>query len=84
MRGKRMKMEKSMKRLKIRIVQAGSTQGRLGVAMGIDPGMISRIMAGLRAAPPDFEKNAIKTLKLLEQAQKAADDARLRVMKGSQ
>ncbi len=48
--------------------------------MGIDRSLFSRYLRGLRKPPEDFEARLNATLDKLEAAEKAADEARERVL----
>ena len=66
----------SLEALRERVRQSPMTQERLAVALGINPGLLSRILRGLRPAPADFESHVLSILRRYETAEKAAEDAR--------
>ena len=68
--------------IKARIFQLGISQERVALAAGYDPTLFSRILNGIRPTPPDFEARVNATLDRLEAAEKAATEARERVLAG--
>ena len=66
--------------IKARIVQMGITQERLAVVLDIDPSLLGRYLRGIRPMPEGFEKRVHATLDRLEEAEKAAQEARERVL----
>ena len=68
--------------IRIRIFQLGLTQERVARAAGYDVTLFSRILRGLRRKPEDFEARVNATLDRLEAAERAADEARARVLAG--
>ena len=70
--------------IKVRIARLGISQERVALAAGYDPTVFSRILRGLRPAPPDFEERVNATLDRLEAAEKAAQEARERVLAGEE
>ncbi len=70
--------------IKSRIALSGLSQERLALAMGIDQSLLSRILNGRRPPPPDFEAKVNATLDRLEKAEKAAAEARERVLGGKE
>ena len=71
-----------MDAIRTRIFQLGISQERVALAAGYDPTLFSRILNGIRPAPPDFEVRVNATLDKLEAAEKAAQEARERVLAG--
>ncbi len=59
-----------------------SRQERVAVEMGIDRSLLSRYLRGLRKPPEDFEARLNATLSRLEAAERAAQEARERVLAG--
>ena len=68
--------------IKARIFQLGVSQERVALAADYDPSLFSRILNGIRPAPEGFEARVNATLDRLEAAEKAADEARERVLAG--
>ena len=68
--------------IKTRIFQLGISQERVALAAGYDPTLFSRILNGIRPTPSDFEARVNATLDRLEAAEKAANEARERVLAG--
>ena len=68
----------------MRIVAIGFTQERLAVALGIDPTLLGRYLRGIRLMPQGFEERVHATLDRLEAAERAADEARRRVLSGEE
>ena len=65
-----------------RIAVLGIPQERVAFEMGIDRSLLSRYLRGLRKPPEGFEARVNSTLDKLEAAEKAATEARERVMAG--
>ena len=68
--------------IKARIFQLGISQERVALTAGYDPTLFSRILNGIRPTPPDFVERVNATLDRLEAAEKAAHEARDRVLAG--
>ena len=68
--------------LKARIIQMGTTQERVALALGIDPSLLGRYLRGIRPMLEGFEARVNSTLDKLEAAEKAATEGRERVMRG--
>ena len=68
--------------IKVRITKLGTNQERVARAAGYDPSLFSRILNGLRPPPPDFEAKVTAALDRLEAAERAAEEARQRVLAG--
>ena len=68
--------------IRTRIFQLGISQERVALAAGYDPALFSRILNGIRPTPPDFVERVNATLDKLEAAEKAANEARERVLAG--
>ena len=60
----------------------GIPQERVALELGIDRSLLSRYLRGLRKPPEDFEARLNATLDKLEAAEKAAQEARERVLAG--
>ena len=71
-----------MSEIRTRIFQLGLTQERVARAVGYDPTLFSRILNGLRRTPDGFEARVNLTLDRLEAAERAAEEARARVLAG--
>ena len=69
-----------MDAIRTRIFQLGISQERVALAAGYDPTLFSRILNGIRPTPPGFEERVNATLDRLEAAEKAATEARERVL----
>lgn len=63
-----------------RIAKLGMTQERLAQQLDYDPTLFSRLIRGLRAAPHGFEERVSRALDRLEAAERAAEEARARVL----
>ena len=63
-----------------RIARLGIPQERVALEMGIDRSLFSRYLRGLRKPPDDFEARLNATLDRLEAAERAANEARERVL----
>ena len=72
-----------MSGLRNRLALSGFTQERVALASGYEPSLFSRILRGLRPEPPDFEARVTAALDRLERAEKAAQEARQRVLGGA-
>ena len=70
--------------IRTRIFQLGISQERVARAAGYDPSLFSRILNGLRRTPEEFEERIHATLDRLEAAERAADEARQRVLAGDE
>ena len=69
-------------RIKVRIARSGISQERVAIAAGFEPTLFSRILRGLRTTPNGFEARVSNALDRLEAAERAAEEARQRVLKG--
>ena len=69
-------------RIRGRLAELGLTQQELAKALGINPTAINHILNGRREPPPDFEQRVTVALDRLEQAERAAAEARARVLAG--
>ena len=67
--------------LRDRIALSGLTRDAVARAVGIHPSQFSRYLNGNRTPPADFERRVTAALDRLEQAERAADKARQRVLK---
>ena len=68
--------------VRVRISRLGLRQEQVATAAGYDPTLFSRVLNGRRPAPPDFEQRVTGALDRLEAAEKAAQEARERVLAG--
>ena len=69
--------------IKTRVVQLaalGIPQERIALELGIDRSLLSRYLRGLRKPPEGFMERLEATLDRLEAAERAADEARARVL----
>ena len=60
----------------------GLTQERVALALGIDPSLLGRYLRGIRPMSEGFEARLHTTLDRLEAAERAANEARERVLAG--
>ena len=67
--------------LKADLVRRGISQQDLAEALRITPSNLSYILNGRRTPPADFERRVTAALDRLEQAERAADRARQKVLK---
>ena len=67
-------------RIRGRMAQIGITQQALALAMGYERSAITRYLTGVRPMPEGFEERVMATLNLLGEAEKAAQEARERVL----
>ena len=65
-----------------RMAEIGVMQADLAVHLGMHPTLLNAILRGRRPAPPDFEARVNSILDKLEAAERAAQQARERVMAG--
>ncbi len=63
-----------------RIRLLGISQERVAQAAGYDPTLFSRYLRGLRPPPPDFFEKVNAALDRLERAEKAAQEAKEKVL----
>ncbi len=63
-----------------RIAELGLRQADLAVRLGIHPTLFNAILRGRREAPKGFEERVVAELDLQEAAEKAAQEARERVL----
>ena len=63
-----------------RIYELGLTQDEVAHAVGYEPSLLNRYLNGRRNPPPDFETKVKTALDKLEKAEKAAQEARERVL----
>ena len=68
------------KKIKGRIAEAGVRRRDVARAVGYSESMFSLILQGDRTMPPDFEARVHAALERLEAAEKAAQEARERVL----
>ncbi len=64
------------------MARLGLPQEKLAALIGIHPTLLSRYFRGLRKPPPDFEAKVNAALDRLEAAERAAEEARQRVLAG--
>ncbi len=69
-------------RLRARIARLGVRHVDVAKHLGIHPTLLSAILNEHRQPPPDFEAKVNATLDRLEKAEKAAAEARERVLAG--
>ena len=65
-----------------RLGALGIPQERIALELGIDRSLLSRYLRGLRKPPEGFEARVHRTLDRLEAAERAAEEARERVLAG--
>ena len=63
-----------------RIALSGLTREAVAVEAGIHPSVMSRVLRGLRRPPKNFNERVNSALDRLVAAEKAADEARARVL----
>ena len=69
-------------RLLTRIYELGFSQEEVAQASGYEPSLLNRYLNGRRTPPADFEARVHAALDRLEAAEKAAQEARERVLGG--
>ena len=69
--------------LKTRVILLGYTQEQVAVALGIDPSLLGRYLRGIRPMPDGFATRAHAVLDRLAEAERAAQEARERVLAGA-
>ncbi len=69
-----------MNEIKARMVRLGLSQERFARILGIHPSLLTRYFRGDRPPPPDFFEKANAALDLLEAAEKAAQEAKEKVL----
>ena len=69
--------------LRTRIRQSPFSQERVAITAGYDPALFSRYLRGLRKPPDDFEERVATALGRMETAEKAANEARARVLEAN-
>ena len=72
----------SLEHVRTRIALNGVSQEGVAREAGYEPSLFSRILRGLRPEPDDFEARVTAALDRLEAAERAADEARRRVLAG--
>ena len=70
----------NMTRLRGRLAELGVTQQDLADHLGINPTLLNHILKGRRPPPPDFFEKVNVALDRLERAEKAAQEAKERVL----
>ena len=73
----------SPSRIRGRLAQIGITQQALALAMGYERSAITRYLTGVRPMPEGFEERVHAALDRLEAAEKAAQEAREKVLAGN-
>ena len=68
-------------RIQGRIAEAGVRKADLARELGIDASAFSAVLNGRRMPPADFERRVTAALDRLEQAERAADKARQKVLR---
>ena len=76
--------ETSSLEIRSRLARLGIPQERVALEMGIDRSLFSRYLRGLRKPPEGFEARLNATLDKLEAAERAATEARERVLAGGE
>ena len=66
--------------IRARIAAAGLTRDAVARRAGIHPSQLSRYLNGTVEPPPSFGPRVLAALDVLERAERAADDARQRVL----
>ena len=69
-------------KIKSRVVQLGLSQERLARHLKVHPSILTRYFRGDRKPPTEFVERLNRTLDLLERSERAADEARQRVLAG--
>ena len=75
-------IEINSRQIRTRLALLGIPQERIALEMGIDRSLFSRYLRGLRKPPEGFEARLNATLDRLEVAERAANEARERVLAG--
>ena len=68
--------------LRARIAALGLRKGDVAAAAGLDQSMFSQYLNGRREPPADFEGRVTAALDRLERAERAAEEARAKVLAG--
>ena len=68
--------------IRARLATLGLPQHALAAALGVSQATLSLWLNGYREPPPEFEAEAAEALDLLEQAERAAAEARAKVLNG--
>ena len=71
-----------MNEIKARMASLGLSQERFARILGIHPSLLTRYFRGDRPPPPDFSEKVNAALDRLERAEKAAQEAREKVLAG--
>ena len=71
-------------RLRGRIAEIGVRHVDLAAALGMDPSLLSRYLNGRRDPPEGFQARVLAVLDRLAAAERAADEARQRVLAGDE
>lgn len=66
--------------LKTRIIQMGVTQEQVALDLGIDSSLLGRYLRGVRSMPDGMAARIHAVLDRREAAERAADEARARVL----
>ena len=75
------RMRTSLPKLRGRIAELGVRKGDVARELGMDQALFSRYLNGRQPPPADFERRVTAALDRLEQAERAADKARQKVLK---
>ena len=70
----------TVREIRGRLGMAGISQGTLAVELGVSQGALSQWLRGLSALPEGMEERVDAALTRLEAAERAADEARARVL----
>ena len=70
-----------VRRILGRMAEIGVTQQDVADALGLNATQLNHILKGRRTPPADFERRVTAALDRLEQAERAADTARQKVLK---
>ena len=76
-----MRMRTTLPKLRGRIAELGVRKGDVARELGMDQALFSRYLNGRQPPPADFERRVTAALDRLEQAERAADKARQKVLK---
>ena len=69
--------------IRARIAELGVRHAAVAHELGIHPTLLSTILNGHRTPPADFERRVTAALDRLERAERAAEQARQRVLGGA-
>ena len=77
-------MLQEISEIKARLAYTGITQEQLALEMGLERSAINRYRRGVRPMPDGMEARMHAALDRLEAAERAADEARRRVLDGEE